>query len=91
VHVFLEVLGAHEPGIRLSAFLGQEPGTMASLTKAIADIGGNIRSLGTFMGESSGNIEVILKVCGATKEELVNAVKPHVKEIIDVRGTKSAC
>ncbi|NPV86484.1 MAG: CBS domain-containing protein [Anaerolineae bacterium] len=89
--VFLEVLGAHEAGIRVSAYIGQEPGTIAKLAKAIADIGGNIRSLGTFLGESSGNIEVTLKVCGVTKEQLAEAVTPNVVELIDIRGMKSTC
>jgi acetoin utilization protein AcuB len=90
-NLFLEVLGAYEPGIRISAFIGQEAGTIADLSSAIFEVGGNIRSLGTFKGESSGNVEVTFKVCGVEKDVLIKAIEPHVKEIIDVRGTRSSC
>jgi acetoin utilization protein AcuB len=88
---FLEVLGAYEPGIRISAFIGQEAGTIADLASAIFNAGGNIRSMGTFKGESSGNVEVTFKVCGVEKSILLKAIEPHVKEILDVRGTRSSC
>jgi acetoin utilization protein AcuB len=90
-NIFLEVLGGFEPGIRVSAYIGQQPGTIAKLSQSIFEAGGNIRSLGTFKGDSSSHIEVTFKVCGIEKEDLLNAVKPNVIEIIDVRGSRSTC
>ncbi len=82
---FLEVLGAREPGIRLSVLLPKVPGELAALTQAIFNAGGNIISLGTFYGESSDTGEVTVKVEGVSKEKLVELIAPRVKKIVDVR------
>ena len=82
---FLEVMGAREPGIRLTVLLQKVPGELACLTQVIFNAGGNIISLGTFYGESSDTGEVTLKVEGLSKEQLVALVQPCVKKILDVR------
>jgi acetoin utilization protein AcuB len=82
---FLEVLGAREPGIRLSVLLPKVPGELARLTQVIFNAGGNIISVGSFYGESSDTGEVTLKVEGVAKEQLVELVTPCVKKIVDVR------
>ena len=48
--VFLELLGAREPGIRISALVPNVPGELAKLTKAIFEAGGNIMALGNLPG-----------------------------------------
>ncbi len=83
--VFLELLGAREPGIRLSALVRNMPGELAQLTKAVYEAGGNILALGTFQGESSQDAEVLVKVNGVSAEALRAAVGPVVQRIIDVR------
>lgn len=83
--VFLELLGAREPGVRLSALVRNMPGELAKLTKAVYEAGGNILALGTFQGESSQDAEVLVKVNGVSAEALRAAVGPVVQRIIDVR------
>ncbi len=83
--VFLELLGAREPGVRLAALVPDTPGELAQLTKAIFDQGGNIIALGTFLGESSENREIVLKVSGIESEALKKTIEPYVEQIIDVR------
>lgn len=84
--VFLEIMGAHEGGIRLTVFVSKEPGTLAKLSKAIFEKGGDILSMGSFMGETSGNSEITFKICGIEEKALVETVRPLVEEIVDVRG-----
>jgi hypothetical protein len=43
--------------------------------------------LGTFMGESSENREVTIKVSGISAHQLENAINPFVDRIIDIRPT----
>ncbi|MBS1250383.1 MAG: Magnesium transporter MgtE [Chloroflexi bacterium] len=86
-NIFLEMLGAREHGIRLSVLVPNVKGELSQLTKSIFDVGGNILSLGTFLGENSENREVAIKIEGASMEALQEAVKPHIEKIIDVRET----
>ena len=86
--IFLELLGAREPGIRLAAMVPNEAGELAQLTTAIFNAGGNILALGTFLGESSENREVTIKVSGINAQELKKAVDPFIDRIVDMRSTK---
>jgi acetoin utilization protein AcuB len=83
--IFLELLGARESGIRLAVLVSHVPGTVARLTEAIYEAGGNIVALGQFLGESSENREITMKVRNVTAEQLEEAVKDHVERIIDMR------
>ncbi len=85
--IFLELLGAREPGVRITALLRNTPGELTKLTAAIADIKGNIVAMGQFLGESSENRSVTLKVAGVTESALKDAVKPVVEDLIDIRKT----
>lgn len=85
--IFLEMLGARESGIRLAALVPDEAGELSQLTTAIFNAGGNILALGTFMGESSENREVTIKVSGINAHQLENAIRPYVDRILDIRPT----
>jgi acetoin utilization protein AcuB len=82
---FLEVLGAREPGVRLTVLVSKGPGELAKLSEAIYQAGGNIISLGTFYGDSTDTGEITLKVDGVDKDTLVKLVTPLVVSIKDVR------
>jgi acetoin utilization protein AcuB len=86
-HIFLELLGAREPGVRLSLLVPNVPKELAKLTKVIAELGGNILALGTFLGESVDNRQLTLKVDGVAVDTLVKALEPVVERIVDVRGS----
>lgn len=83
--VFLELFGAREPGVRLAALVPDTPDELSQLTKTIFERGGNIIALGTFLGESSENREIVLKVSGLDAETLTKTVKPFIDQIVDVR------
>lgn len=84
-HLFLEMLGARESGLRVTALVKEEPGMLHCLTKVIDEAGGNIIALSTFAGESTENREVTLKVSRMTDQDLRKALEPCVIEIKDLR------
>ncbi len=83
--IFLEVLGAREMGVRLSMLVAEQPGILAEITRVIADMGGNIISLGTFLGEDPTNRLIIVKVAGVPEDKLVAKMKALALEIEDAR------
>ena len=85
--IFLELLGAREPGVRVAALVPGIPGELAKLTRAVFDIGGNIVSLGTFLGDTTENREVCMKVADVTVAVLEEAIEPIVEKVIDIRDT----
>jgi acetoin utilization protein AcuB len=86
--VFLELLGARERAVRVSALVNNVPGELARMTRAIFEAGGNILALGTFMGESTADTQVLAKVDGVSAEALRAALEPNVKRIVDLRAAE---
>ena len=85
--LFQELLGARNKGVRLTLLVPEVRGTLAKITTAIAQKGGYIHALGTFLGEDPTNYLVTLKVAGIPKDILVETLKPLALEIVDVRET----
>ena len=83
--VFLELFAGRESGVRITVEVPREPGLLAKLTKAIFEKGGDILALGTYSGESSETGQVMIKVDGIQKDDLVQALTPLVIRIQDVR------
>lgn len=83
--IFLEVLGAMHTGIRLSAEISVDPGSIAKLTQAIYEAGGDIISFGTFLGDSISKDEVTVKVQGVEIEKLKEAIAPHILNLMSIR------
>jgi len=85
--IFLELFGAREKGIRLTMLVPEQAGMLATITREIAEMGGNVVSLGTFLGEDSTNRLITAKVAGVGKDELVSAMEAMGMEVVDVRET----
>jgi acetoin utilization protein AcuB len=83
--LFLELLGAREDGIRLTALVKDEPGALHNITHAIQQLKGNIIALSTFMGENTSNRMVVIKVNCVKLEDLKAAIEPLVEAITDIR------
>jgi acetoin utilization protein AcuB len=83
--LFLEILGARKKGVRLTMLVADVKGTLSKITAAIAQQGGNIVSLGTFLGEDPTNLTVTIKVSDVPKDTLVNTLKPFIVELLDAR------
>jgi acetoin utilization protein AcuB len=83
--IFLELMGAREKGVRVTAQIDDAPGQLAKVTKGIADAGGDFVAFGQFTGPDSGSKLVTFKVAGMTKEAVKKAVESAVKKFWDIR------
>jgi acetoin utilization protein AcuB len=83
---FLEVLGAREAGLRLTVELQKEPGALAKFSQEIFELGGNILSLGSFLGDDSKTVQLVLKIDGVEENKLLSAIKPYISRVVDVRN-----
>lgn len=86
--VFLEMLGARDSGLRVTALVREEAGMLHRLTRAIHEAGGNIIALSTFSGESTEDREVTIKVDEISEADLRQALQPFILEIKDLREIK---
>jgi len=85
--MFVELLGAREPGVRITMLVPEQPGELAYITSEIASMGGNIVALGTFLGEDPTNRLVTIKVAGVGPEKLAATMEAIGMELVDVRSS----
>jgi acetoin utilization protein AcuB len=83
--MFLELMGAREKGIRVTALIEDEPGTLAKITRAIADAGGNFVAFGQFVGEDVNTRVLTFKVNGMDQAQVKKVLAPLVKKMWDIR------
>ena len=83
--IFLELMGARDMGVRVTALIPDKRGELAKVTKAIADEGGSFMSFGQFAGEDETNQLITFKVIGMGEEEVKKALAPLVEKLIDLR------
>ena len=85
--VFISLFGGLRPGVRVFASIPGSKGTFSKVSGAISKAGGNIVGLG--LDEASGapdeNWEMTMKVQDLPENEVVEALKPVVRKILDVR------
>lgn len=84
--IFLELLGARETGVRVTALIEDQPGQLARFTKAIAEKHGNFVAFGVFTGETPANKMLTCKIQGLDQDEVKATLSPLVKEFIDIRS-----
>jgi acetoin utilization protein AcuB len=85
LRALLEVLSGQEKGIRLTALVPYVKGSLAVISTAVAEAGAIILSLNIFKGTDPSNWGCTLKVKDISQAELIDAVRPWVEEILDVR------
>jgi len=84
--ILLELLGAREAGVRVTALLPEERGQLAKLSNAIASAGGNFIAFGVIAGEDATNRLVTFKVADLSLEKVKELIKPIVEKLIDIRN-----
>jgi acetoin utilization protein AcuB len=86
---FVGQLGARRTGVRVSVSVPEAKGTMAKLANAIASVGGNIVGVGLSdpIPSAGEDWEITVKVQDVPKDKLVDAIRPVVHKILDVRET----
>lgn len=85
--IFIELLGAREQGVRITMLVPELPGVLAQVTAEVANMGGNIVALGTFLGEDPTNRLISIKVAGVDEEKLSSTMEAIGMELIDVRSS----
>jgi acetoin utilization protein AcuB len=85
--LFLELTGAREKGVRVSATISDQKGTLARLTLAIAQAGGNFIAFGQYSGEDTSTRLVTFKVSEIGEGKLKAIIEPLVEKIVDIRST----
>ena len=85
--VLLELLGGRRKGVRIAVAVPAVKGELAKVTTAIFEAGGNIVGIGMkgILGSYGDTAEVVLKVQDVSQDKLVEALRPVVNEIMDVR------
>ncbi len=83
--ILLELMGARTKGIRVTAAIDDTPGTLAKVTKAVADAGGNFISFGQFAGDDPSTRTLTFKVAGVKKDDIKKALAKVVKKFWDIR------
>ncbi|HXF83954.1 MAG TPA: CBS domain-containing protein [Anaerolineales bacterium] len=83
--IFLELMGARQKALRVTATIQEKPGELAKLTKAIASRGGNFVAFGMFAGPDANTRVVTFKVEGLKKEEVKSALGDVVQKFWDIR------
>jgi acetoin utilization protein AcuB len=83
--IFLELMGARDKGLRVTATIEDKPGELAKVTKAIAEAGGNFISFGFFAGEDASTKVLTFKVEGIKKEDVRKVLGTAVQKFWDIR------
>lgn len=83
-------LGGEPQSLRVMVQVPDQKGELAKLSSQVAQLGGDIRSLVTLVGKESKQGEITMKVLGAKREELVQALEKVGIRVVDVReaGTR---
>lgn len=83
--IFLELMGARQDGVRVTALIPEKIGELDVLTHSIAEAGGSFIAFGLFKGEAVTNWLVTFKVTGLSEDQVQTQIAPHVERIIDIR------
>ena len=81
---FVEGLGGGHPSLRLTVVVPEEVGSLAWITKQVAELGGNIYSLGIFWGERPEERVVAFRLERVDRETAVQALEAAGIEMVHV-------
>lgn len=83
--ILMELFGARHFGTRVEFLVDDRKGVLADITSAVSNRGLNIVSYGTFAGNDDNTAICTMKIQGAKPSEVLDLMKPFVKEILDIR------
>lgn len=83
--IFLELMGAQQDGVRVTALVPDKLGELDVLTHAIAEDGGEFVAFSQFAGDDTSNRIVTFKVRGMVEEEVSRKIEPYIEELVDIR------
>ena len=83
--ILLELMGARQKAIRVTATVPDRPGELAKISKAVSSNGGDFISFGIFSGPDADSRVLTFKVQGIKKEKLKEVLEPVVQKFWDMR------
>ena len=72
-------------GLRLTLEVPEKKGVLAELCRAIYELGGGIVSVGSFYGNGSDELGLVVKVRGVSKDQLVDTLEALGDHVVDAR------
>ena len=85
-NALINLFGVRQPGVRATFMVSDQPGILAKITQAIADLNGNIISLITWEGNDPAHRRITIKASGINLSQLesigsvVNAELRSIRE-----------
>lgn len=83
--IFLELMGARENGVRVTALVPDIHGQLAAMSGAVSQAGGDFIAFGVFSGETSANKLVTFKVAQLELENVRQIIQPYIDKLVDIR------
>jgi len=83
--VFNEMFAGGYFGLRLTLQVPERKGVLAELCRAISELGGSMRSVGSFYGDVSGMRGLVVKVRDVGKDQLVDTLEALGDHVLDAR------
>lgn len=83
--ILLELMGARQKAVRVTATVPNRPGELARLSQAVSSNGGDFISFGIFSGPDANSSVLTFKVQGIKKEKLKEILEPVVEKFWDLR------
>ena len=83
---FVEMFAGGHAGLRLTLQVPEGKGVLATLSRAIADLGGTVESVGSFYGEVAGERGLVIKVREVSQDQLVDTLEALGDHVVDARN-----
>lgn len=83
--LLLELMGARDQGVRVTAIVPEKVGTLAKIAQAVAAANASFLSFGEFSGEAASNRIVTFKLRRLDETAVREIIEPVVDKIIDIR------
>ena len=83
--ILLDLMGARQKALRVTATIAERPGELAKVTKAISSQGGDFIAFGMFSGPDANSRVITFKVEGIKKEKVKEVLGDIVLKFWDLR------
>lgn len=83
--IFMELMGARDMGVRVTALIPDVHGELDVLTHSISEAGGEFIAFGMYSGDDSSNRLVTFKVSGMDETAVKEKIGPYIEELVDIR------
>jgi acetoin utilization protein AcuB len=83
--ILLELMGARQKAVRVTATVPNRPGELAKISQIVSSNGGDFISFGIFSGPDTDSRVLTFKVQGIKKEKLKEILDPAVQKFWDIR------